>query len=229
MAIIINIESSARTTSVAVTRDGEVTFHIESDPDMKAAELLAPYVERCFADLTRRGEKPDAVAVSSGPGSYTGLRIGMSLAKGVCFAREIPLIGIPTLKLLAVRAMFTFSDFQGDELIVPMIDARRMEVYTAIYDSSLNEVMPQQPLILDPDSYGSYLGGRRAIFVGDAVAKAKEVVAYPDAIWRDGGPLALHMGPLAERAYMQGDFLDTAYSTPEYLKDYVAAKPTPML
>lgn len=226
MAVILNIETSSNVCSIAITKEGTVDFHIESEPDMKHAETLAPYIEKALDELARKEEKLDAVAVSIGPGSYTGLRIGLSMAKGLCMAMDIPLIGISTLKILAVRAMFANMEWQGDEYLVPMIDARRSEVYTAVYDFALNEVMPPRPLILDADSYSEYAEGHKLIGVGDGSAKAREIITRPEFVWLGkGAPLALDMTALSELAFRKGDFLDLAYSTPEYLKEYQATLP----
>ena len=126
MAVILNIETSGAVCSVAVTKDGAVEFQLENTEGMKHAEMLAPFGERCMEEIHRKGDRLDAVAVSIGPGSYTGLRIGLSLAKGLAFSRNVPLIGVPTLKILAVKAMFRNINWQGDEILLPMLDARRM-------------------------------------------------------------------------------------------------------
>ena len=226
MSVILNIETSSRICSVAVSCDGQVEYHIESEEPMQHAALLGVYVERCLDFLARREMALDAVAVSMGPGSYTGLRIGMSLAKGLCFAKDIPLIGIPTLEILAVKAMFALHDSEGDELLVPMIDARRMEVYTAAYDFSLHQVMTPQPLILDEASYGNLGKERKILFIGDGVEKAKDVITHKGAHFISSAmPVAMDMVALSERAYRNRDFLDTAYSVPFYMKDYQATTP----
>lgn len=227
MAVILNIETSGEVCSVALTKDGGVDFHIESDKGMKHAECLGPYIEKCLDELSRREEKLDAVAVSIGPGSYTGLRIGLSLAKGLCFSKDIPLIGVPTLKILAVKAMFSNMEWEGNELIVPMIDARRMEVYTAVYNFRLDAVMDARPLILTPESYKDFLDeGNTLIAIGDGTAKARDIITCENIEWLGtGSPLALDMTALSELAYRNSDFLDLAYSTPEYLKEYQATLP----
>lgn len=226
MSVILNIETSSKICSVALTSDGMVEFNIESDSDMEHAKLLAVYVDRALAHAERREMKLDAVAVSIGPGSYTGLRIGLSLAKGLCFAKDIPLIGVPTLELLAVKAMFGYRDAEGDEILVPMIDARRMEVYTAAYDFALNPIMKPQPLILDENSYKELPSDRKLIFIGDGVDKAKDVLQLENALYLTNAmPIAIDMTALSERAFRNKDFLDTAYCTPEYLKEYQATKP----
>lgn len=226
MSVILNIETSSRICSVAVSCDGMVEFHIESEEPMQHATLLAVYVDRCLDYLNRREMSLDAVAVSYGPGSYTGLRIGMSLAKGLCFAKDIPLIGVPTLEILAVKAMFMLHDSEGDEILVPMIDARRMEVFTAAYDFSLNPIMKPQPLIIGNDSFRNLPEGREVVFIGDGVDKAKDVIEVPNSRFLSSSmPVAMDMVALSERAFLTGNFLDTAYSVPFYLKDYQTTTP----
>lgn len=221
MAIILNIETSGKVCSVAITKDGRVEYQLEDHEGMRHAEVLAPFVEKCMKELERKGEQLDAVAVSIGPGSYTGLRIGLSLAKGLAFSLGLPLIGVSTLQLLAVKAMFRNMDFTGDELLVPMIDARRMEVFTGVYDFALNEKEPPGAKILDQDSYRNFLDVKKVIFMGDGTEKARKVIDHPNAEWIDGIlPFARDMLALSEKNYREGRFLDLAYSTPEYLKEY---------
>lgn len=223
MARILNIETSSAICSIAVTADGMVEYHVESEQDMEHARLLGRYVENALEDMTRREVALDAVAVSSGPGSYTGLRIGMSLAKGLCFAKDIPLITVNTLEILAVKAMFGIRDPQGDEILIPLIDARRMEVYTAAYDFALNAVLPPQALILEPGSFADILEEHRCIFIGNGVDKAKEIIKHPNALFATNAmPIALDMTALSERAFRKSDFADTAYAVPFYLKEYKA-------
>ncbi len=223
MAKILNIETSSQVCSVALTGDGMVEFHIESEKDMEHARLLGPYVERCLRHLSIHEDKLDAVAVSAGPGSYTGLRIGMSMAKGLCFALGIPLITVSTLQTLAVKAMFGLLDTTGEEIYIPLIDARRMEVYTAAYNAALEPVMQPQAMILDEHSFEDLLASNRCVFVGDGVDKAKKVISSHNALFAtNGAPLAIDMTALSERAFRQRDFADTAYATPFYLKEYQA-------
>ena len=226
MSVILNIETSSHICSVAVTTDGMIDFHIESEEPTQHAALLAGYVDRALDHLSRREMQLDAVAVSIGPGSYTGLRIGLSLAKGLCFAKDIPLIGVNTLELLAVKAMFGLRDAEGDEILVPMIDARRMEVYTAAYDFSLHSLIEPRAMILDAESYMDLPADRRIVFIGDGVDKARDVVRHPGALFLTNAmPLAMDMTALSERAFRNGEFMDAAYGVPFYLKDYQASKP----
>lgn len=226
MATILNIETSGKTCSVALTREGVLEFDLDNSDGMKHAELLAPFVERAMEEVKRKEWKLDAVAVSIGPGSYTGLRIGLSLAKGLAFSLGVPLIGVSTLKILAVKAMFRNFNFTGEEILAPMIDARRMEVFTGAYDFALNALEGPAPMILDENSYASLLAEREVWFMGDGAEKAKEVIKSPNAHWIDGlNPMAKDMLALSEKAFREGDFLDIAYSVPEYLKEYQTTTP----
>ncbi|MCI8997554.1 MAG: tRNA (adenosine(37)-N6)-threonylcarbamoyltransferase complex dimerization subunit type 1 TsaB [Muribaculaceae bacterium] len=226
MAVILNIETSTNVCSVALTAEGMVLAHQEDMNGRNHAGLLSDYIKYCLDFAAEKELKLEAVAVSMGPGSYTGLRIGLSEAKGLAYALDIPLIGINTLQIMSCQVMFT-KELEGDEIFVPMIDARRMEVYTAAYNFALEDVMPQQPLILDESSYASLLDNhRKVLFFGNGSDKAKEVIKAPNAEFvPDIVPLAIDMIALAERAYSQREFLDTAYSVPNYIKDFQATKP----
>lgn len=226
MATILNIETSGRICSVALTRDGVLEFDLVNKDGMKHAELLAPYVERAMEEVRRKEWHLDAVAVSIGPGSYTGLRIGLSLAKGLAFSLGIPLIGVSTLKILAVKAMFRNMNFTGNEILAPMIDARRMEVFTGAYNFALEAVALPGPMILDESSYKSLLENNEVWFMGDGSEKAKEMIHSPNAHWIEGlEPMAKDMLALAEKAFREKDFIDIAYSVPEYLKEYQTTVP----
>lgn len=226
MANIINIETSARRCSVALGIEGQPEETFEENGSPNAAAKLAPFVETLLDTLARKELPLDAVAVSMGPGSYTGLRIGLSLAKGLCFSRNIPLIAIPTLELLAIRAMFSNRLFEGNEIFVPMIDARRMEVYTAAYDLRLQEVMAPRPMILTDESAAELIAmaGERPIYlIGDGSEKARKVIDLPADRWLSSDePHASFMTIPAEKAWREGRFADTAYCTPIYLKEYEA-------
>lgn len=224
---ILNIETSGKICSVALTRDGALEMQLDDREGMQHANRLAPFVERCMEELKRKEEKLDAVAVSIGPGSYTGLRIGLSLAKGLAFSLGIPLIGVDTLKIIAVKAMFRSMDWTGEEVLVPMVDARRMEVFTAPFDFALNPLAEPGPMILDENSFSELLSaGRHLYFIGDGAEKAKKVIDHPNAHWIDGLlPQAKDMLALSEKALREEDFIDIAYSTPNYLKAYQTTTP----
>lgn len=226
MAVILNIDTSTDHCSVALTAEGMVLAHQEEGGGRNHAALLSDYIKYCL-DFAREKElKLEAVAVSMGPGSYTGLRIGLSEAKGLAYALNIPLIGINTLRIMACNVMFT-QELEGDEIFVPMIDARRMEVYTAAYDFALNEVIPQQALILTPESYADIISANRKIVMfGNGSDKARDIITAPNATFvPDVAPLAIDMIALAEQAYANKDFLDLAYSVPNYIKDFQATTP----
>lgn len=224
---ILNIETSGKICSVALTRDGALEMQLDDSEGMQHANRLAPFVERCMEELKRKEEKLDAVAVSLGPGSYTGLRIGLSLAKGLAFSLGIPLIGVDTLKIIAVKAMFRSMDWTGEEVLVPMVDARRMEVFTAPFDFALNPLAEPGPMILDENSFSELLSaGRHLYLIGDGAEKAKKVIDHPNAHWINGLlPQAKDMLALSEKALREEDFIDIAYSTPNYLKAYQTTTP----
>lgn len=222
--MILNIETSSKYCSVALSDSGEIMFSLSSDSEMDHSVKLAPFVEECLIQLKRHERKLDAVAVSMGPGSYTGLRIGLSLAKGLCFGLNIPLIGVSTLELMAVKAMFSIDTFADDLLFIPMIDARRMEVYTAAYLLDLKPILEPQPLILTENSYEEYKN-YKLVMIGDGVNKAKTVLTVPVMKYIDRMPVASDMTALSERAFRNKEFLDLAYSTPFYLKNFQATTP----
>lgn len=226
MALILNIETSAETCSVSLSDEGQILYQLEDSTGRNHAVSLAPFVEKCMGEIARHERRLDAVAVSNGPGSYTGLRIGLSLAKGVCFGLEIPLITLNTLEILAVRAMFSCFEWQGDEIIIPMIDARRMEVFTCAYDFALKPLITAGPLILDENSYSELAAtGRKLIFIGNGVEKAREVLKIDNAAWIKDMPMAYDMIALSEKYFREGKFADVAYATPSYLKEWQPTAP----
>lgn len=230
MALILNIETSTNVCSVALTDNGMVLQRHEDHKGQNHAALLSGYIKECLDEVDRKGLKLEAVAVSIGPGSYTGLRIGLSEAKGLAYALDIPLIGVDTLKLMAVSVMFR-HEVDSDALFIPMIDARRMEVYTSVLDLSLNTLMPPAPLILDEASYAEWIGsGRQVLIFGNGSDKAQTVITGDNVKFIPNiNPIAADMLALSEMAFRQNDFLDLAYSVPAYLKEFQATKPKPLL
>ena len=229
MATILNIETSTSVCSVALTMDGNVIDRREDYQGRNHASLLSGYIEDMLGAAKKHELRLDAIAVSMGPGSYTGLRIGLSEAKGLAYALNIPLIGVDTLQAMTVAVMF--SDFFDENvLFAPMIDARRMEVYTAVHNFALENVMAPQPLILDEDSYREQLDRGPVIFFGEGSEKARPLLEkHPNANFiTEIHPLAANMMALAERSFHRGEFLDLAYSVPNYLKDFQAIKPKKM-
>lgn len=225
MATILNIDTSTDVCSAALTDEAAVLCQRVDTAGRNHAALLSAFVKDCLDHARTHELTLDAVAVSMGPGSYTGLRIGLSEAKGLAYALGVPLIGIPTLKLLAVSAMFS-SEYDGEQFFAPMIDARRMEVYTASYDLMLNELEPARPLIIDSGSYSGLLERGQVVFCGDGSDKARDVITHSNARFIAGiKPLASDMIALAEKAWRDRDFIDVAYSVPLYVKEYNAVKP----
>ena len=224
MANILNIDTSTDVCSVALTSEGTVLEHREDYEGQNHAKVLSSFINDMLDYATPRGIKLDAVAVSMGPGSYTGLRIGLSEAKGLCFGSDIPLIGISTLELLTVTVMF--REFWDDDILfVPMIDARRKEVYTGVYDLALNKIMQPQPLILDENSFQEYKD-KQIVFFGNGSDKAKDIIQLPNARFiKNIRPEAVNMMALSERSFRNNNLIDIAYSTPEYLKDFQSTTP----
>ena len=236
MPVILNFETSNTACSVALCAEGMTLCHLEDYHGQNHAALLSGFIKRCLDHLKDHELSLEAVAVSLGPGSYTGLRIGLSEAKGLAYALSIPLIGIDTLQLMATSVIFSPDAPAADDIIlVPMLDARRMEVYTAAYDTSLTCLLLPQPLILDNDSYASLLAtGRPVLFFGNGSDKYHRALSDGTitphdganaAFMRDIQPLATDMLALSELKYSRREFLDLAYSTPTYLKDFQATKP----
>jgi tRNA threonylcarbamoyladenosine biosynthesis protein TsaB len=227
MPVILNIETSTNVCSTALTAEGQILSHFEDYSGQNHAALLSDYIKGCMDHLEDHELQLQAVAVSLGPGSYTGLRIGLSEAKGLAYALNIPLIGIDTLQLLTSRVMFSVLDIDPETIFVPMIDARRMEVYTAAYDFAFTELMKPAPLILDENSYADLLAtGRPVLFFGNGSDKAKDIIKAPNATFvPEVVPVAVDMIALAELKHSRREFLDLAYSVPTYLKDFQATKP----
>ena len=222
MACILHIETSTDVCSVALSEDGAVLFSKEDFDGPQHAVTLGVYIDEVLSMADSHAKPIDAVAVSCGPGSYTGLRIGASMAKGICYGRNIPLIALPTLKVMSVPVLL-MDELPEDALLCPMIDARRMEVYAAIYDRALTSVKEVSADIVTADSYAEYLEQHPVYFFGNGAAKCKEVITHPNARFVDGiQPLARWMFPLADRQYLDGTFQDVAYFEPFYLKEFVA-------
>lgn len=223
MSCILHIETSTNVCSVALSQDGTCLTDKESREGPSHATLLAPFVEEVLSYADSHAIPLDAVAVSQGPGSYTGLRIGASTAKGLCYGRNVPLVAVPTLQLLCTPVLLYGEPLPDDALLCPMIDARRMEVYAALYDRSLSEVRPTQADIVTADTYLEHLEARPVFFFGNGAEKCREVIRHPNAHFIDDiYPSARYMFPLAERALARKRYEDVAYFEPFYLKDFVA-------
>lgn len=222
MSCILHIETSTEVCSVALSQDGATIFSQEELEGQQHAVKLGVFVDEALSFADSHAIPVDAVAVSCGPGSYTGLRIGVSMAKGVCYGRNIPLIGLPTLEVMCVPVLLRY-DLPEDALLCPMIDARRMEVYAAMYDRALKVVRPISADVVDEQSYLEYLDKQPVYFFGNGAAKCREKITHPNAHFIDNiKPLAKMMFPLAEKAIAMEDYKDVAYFEPFYLKEFVA-------
>ena len=229
MSCILHIETSTNVCSVAVSEDGQCIFCKEDFNGPNHAVVLGSFVDEALSFADSHAIPVDAVAVSSGPGSYTGLRIGVSMAKGICYGHGIKLLSVPTLKLMCVPILLR-EMIEDAALLCPMLDARRMEVYAAIFDRSLREIRPTQADIVDENTYKVLLDRQPIYFFGNGAEKCKEVIRHPNARFlADIHPLAKWMMPLAERKMMNGEYEDVAYFVPYYLKDFVAKMPKKLL
>jgi len=237
MGCILNIETSTDVCSIAVSQDGACLFERTDHNGPNHAVKLGLFVDEALAYIDCRDIHLDAVAVSCGPGSYTGLRIGVSMAKGICFGRDAKLIAVPTLELLCVPVLLeapsnlsTDGETIKEPLLCPMLDARRMEVYAQIFDYALNEIRPIQADVVDAKTYKAFLDEHPVYFFGNGAAKCMDTIQHPNAhLIKDIEPLARNMMPLAEKRMMQGRFEDVAYFVPFYLKDFVAKQAKKLL
>lgn len=224
MSCILHIDTSTEACSVAVSQDGQVIFHQEELKGHSHAQIVGGMVDEALSFTDNHAIPFDAVAVSSGPGSYTGLRIGASIAKGVCYARNLHLIAIPTLELMCVPLLLG-HELPEDALLCPMIDARRMEVYTALYTRGLQHVSPTEAKVIDSSAFKAQLDEHPIYFFGNGSDKCKDVIEHPNAHFISGiTPIAKWMSPLAEKAHAREQFEDVAYFEPFYLKEFIATK-----
>lgn len=229
MSCILHIETSTEVCSVSASQDGASIFSKEDFNGPSHAVVLGVFVDEALSFIDNHAIPLDAVAVSCGPGSYTGLRIGVSMAKGICYGRNIPLIAIPTPEVMTVPVLL-FQDLPEDALLCPLIDARRMEVYAAIYDRALKVKREISADIIDENSYSEFLAEHPVYFFGNGAAKCREKITHPNAHFIENiHPLAKWMFPLAERAMAEKDFEDVAYFEPFYLKEFVASTPKKLL
>jgi tRNA threonylcarbamoyladenosine biosynthesis protein TsaB len=241
VACILHIETSTNACSVAVSEDGQCIYEETRHGEKGAgAEQLGRMVDEALSFTDSHAIPFDGVAVSCGPGSYTGLRIGVSMAKGICYGRDLKLIAVPTLELMCVPVLLRETIQKEHALLCPMIDARRMEVYSALYDRALKEVRPVGADVVTEETYKQWLDERPIYFFGtgakkcfnnnDLVDGKTSTINHPNAHLIDGiEPLAKWMMPLAEKRFLNEQFEDVAYFVPFYLKDFVAIKAKPLL
>lgn len=217
--MILCIETATTNCSVAIGKKGKLLALKEDySSSYSHAERLHLFIEEILAENDLRPQDLQAIAVSKGPGSYTGLRIGVSAAKGLCFALDLPLISVPTLKTLALQVKLHKEGF-----VIPLLDARRMEVYTAGFNSENKQVFDTRAEILTPESFSEYLENASVAFIGTGVEKFSKICDHPNATFIEGKlPSAGEMIALAEEKYQKKKFEDVAYFEPYYLKDFVA-------
>ncbi|TCO08442.1 tRNA (adenosine(37)-N6)-threonylcarbamoyltransferase complex dimerization subunit type 1 TsaB [Natronoflexus pectinivorans] len=226
MALILCIETSAVTCSVALSENGIAIARLREDIPNSHSARLTVLIEQLLKNQNLQIKDLDAVAVSSGPGSYTGLRIGVSVAKGLCFGASKPLISVPTLEILAAMVLH-HQEFSDDTLICPMLDARRMEVYSALYNSRLERIRNTEAEIITEESYREHLDQSRIIFAGNGAVKCRGVIRHSNAIFPDDEvmPLAAEMASLAHQRFLDNKFESVAYFEPYYLKDFLVTVP----
>ncbi len=225
MPVILHIETSTSVCSVALSKDNRCLKQKTSFEGPSHNVLLSVFIQEML-DYAREAQLPiDAVAISAGPGSYTGLRIGTATAKGLCFGFDIPLIALNTLKIMA-KEVGEVQNIEKNTLLCPMIDARRMEVYSAVFNSHLEEIRETKAEIMDENSFSDLLDTHKILFFGNGAEKCKSLFTQTNAIFADNiHPLANNMISLAEEKFEQKEFSDLAYFEPFYLKDFIATTP----
>lgn len=218
MALILCLETATTNCSVGIAKDGQLlSIKEDNSKNYSHAEKLHVFINDILSEAGIKAEDLDAIAVSKGPGSYTGLRIGVSAAKGLCFSMDIPLISVPTLDLLAHK-------LKGESgFFISMLDARRMEVYSSVYDASINQIRDTKAEVLDENSFSEYLETSKVHFIGNGVAKFEEICDHPNAVFhKQEFPSAKEMAEIAELKHQKSDTEDVAYFEPYYLKDFIA-------
>ena len=228
MALILNIETATPVLSIALGRDGEMVELMELNTQNRHAEKITLFIDEIMRKHGFGFDDLDAVAVSEGPGSYTGLRIGVSTAKGICYSKDLPLIAVSPLKSMALSMSLGWKSESNDKQVVfcPMIDARRMEVYAAFYDINNHKMRNVQADIIDENSYREYLDKYQVVFGGDGAVKCKEVIRHENAVFMDDVKASAQpMVQISESYFNEKKFVDVAYFEPFYLKAFKAGKP----
>lgn len=231
MATILNIETSTEVCSVSLAKDGQTLFQKESSEGLNHSQLLTVFIEDLFKTNTLDLNQLDAIAVSKGPGSYTGLRIGVSVAKGLCYGLNIPLISVGSIEAMGHYVALNLSEFSGSAsahnlLFCPMIDARRMEVYTALFNNKGEAITSVTAEIIDENSFAEQLVRQSILFFGNGAEKCRSKITHKNALFKGPGKTsARFMQTLSERKYNKRDFENVAYFEPFYLKDFVATIP----
>lgn len=230
MALILHIETATEVCSVCLSKQGKILSLKETDEEKSHASRTAIFIDEILKEAGISANELDAVAISMGPGSYTGLRIGVSLAKGICYAGNLPLIAVNSLESLASQLLAYLKDNQQDlpqpSFLVPMIDARRMEVYCSIYDSNLKEIKSTEAIILDEHSFDNLIAQGKVFFVGNGAFKINSLINHPNAVVINQVSIsAAGMIAAAEKKFNDKAFENLAYFEPFYLKDFIATIP----
>jgi len=228
MALLLNIDAATEHASVCLSQDGVLLALEESHEQKNHGSFLQPAIKRMFSSINLPLLSVDAIAVTQGPGSYTGLRVGMASAKGLCYALGKPLILLNTLQVMAsasIKEAINKKQHTTTALFCPMIDARRMEVFTAIYDCLLHEILPPSAMILSEESFATQLNSHSIIFSGNGHAKLKDVLHHPNAQYMNNQYNAVDMIVLAEQMVQFKQFTSLAYSEPSYLKEFYGPLP----
>jgi len=217
LALILNIETTTTNCSVSLSKKGEtLVLREDYNVNYSHAESLHVFIDEVVKSAKIDLSNIDAIAVSKGPGSYTGLRIGVSAAKGLCYALDKPLISVSTLESLSHQIKI------DEGYVVPMLDARRMEIYSAVFEANLNQIREIKAEILERNSFSEYLSKEKVYFIGNGVEKAKTVIRNENAIFIENKlPSANELGNLAYQKYLKSEFEDVAYFEPYYLKDFI--------
>jgi tRNA threonylcarbamoyladenosine biosynthesis protein TsaB len=225
MALILQIETATTSCSVAIAKDGVVLAYKEANERNIHAEVITRFIEHVISEAGVKYHHLDAIAVSCGPGSYTGLRIGVSTVKGLCYALDKPLIAIETLEAMSSGAKLK-EVYNKDMLLCPMIDARRMEIFTAVFDSEGNRIQTTSALIIDENSFSDLLEDRKVLFFGDGAEKCQSVLSSnPNAVFLTGFVnSAVYLSEKALEKFFNKEFEDVAYFEPYYLKEFIAGK-----
>jgi tRNA threonylcarbamoyladenosine biosynthesis protein TsaB len=230
MALILNIDTAVESASVCIAQDGLLLRFRGNDNQKDHAAWIQAAIGEMVEELGYTLSDLQAVAVSSGPGSYTGLRVSMATAKGICYALKIPLIAIGTLEVMAKAAINQVSEelMRTTDILCPVIDARRMEIYLAAYDLQLKPILQPQALVLDGDFFGQLLEKHRVLFFGNGSYKLKNRLLHPGAVFAHVSPGAIDMTVLSYQYYLKKSFADLAYTEPLYIKEFYSAprKPT---
>lgn len=220
MSLLLNIDTALETGSVCLAESGKVIESNMNHHQHDHATWLHPAIHELLQNNNLEAGQLDAIAVTIGPGSYTGLRIGLSAAKGLCYALSKPLITVSTLEVMASLAVD-----EADQLICTVIDARRMEIFTALYNKDLQLIREPGALVLQHDSFSDILSNQQVLFCGNAVTKIQPLITSPNASFTNKASTALHLAPLAYQRFTSGSFADLAYTEPLYLKEFYFPQP----